>query len=154
MNATIVILDYGSQYTQLIARRLREERVYCEIFPWQTPEEQIMALQPRGFILSGGPSSVYEENAPRLPDYVLKVGVPVLGICYGMQLLVHSLGGEVAPCAQREYGSVTVEVAQGTRLLPRGRYPVWMSHGDRVEALPAGCSSTLRCSIRPSAVKY
>lgn len=138
MNATIVILDYGSQYTQLIARRLREERVYCEIFPWQTPEEQIMALQPRGFILSGGPSSVYEESAPRLPDYVLKAGVPVLGICYGMQLLVHSLGGKVAPCAQREYGSVTVEVAQGTRLLPKGRHPVWMSHGDRVEALPAG----------------
>ena len=119
MHDTLIILDYGSQYTQLIARRLREAQVFCEIFHWQTPEAQTLALKPKGFILSGGPNSVYEENAPTLPDYVLKAGVPVLGICYGMQLLVHALGGKVAPGIQREYGSATVEIRQTTNLLPK-----------------------------------
>ena len=94
MDNGIAILDFGSQYTQLIARRVREARVYCELFPWDAPPEEVLALQPRGFILSGGPASVYDPGAPRLPDYVLEQGVPVLGICYGMQLLAHRLGGQ------------------------------------------------------------
>ena len=91
---SIAILDYGSQYSQLIARRVREMQVYCELFPWDTPRDAVMALEPEGFILSGGPSSVYDEGAPTLPDYVLDQKVPVLGVCYGMQLLVHNLGGK------------------------------------------------------------
>ena len=97
----VLILDFGSQYTQLIARRVREAHVYCELFPWDAPEAQVMALQPRGFILSGGPASVYEPGAPTLPPFVLASGRPVLGICYGMQLLASNLGGRVAPAARR-----------------------------------------------------
>ncbi|MFW6082478.1 MAG: glutamine amidotransferase-related protein, partial [Chloroflexota bacterium] len=92
----IAVLDFGSQYTQLIARRVRETNVYCELFPWDAPPADILGLQPRGFILSGGPSSVYASEAPSLPPYVLEQGVPVLGICYGMQLLAHHLGGSVS----------------------------------------------------------
>jgi GMP synthase (glutamine-hydrolysing) len=142
MRDTLIILDYGSQYTQLIARRLREAQVFCEIFHWQAPEAQVLALNPKGVILSGGPNSVYEADAPTLPEYVLKTGVPVLGICYGMQLLAQGLGGKVVPGTQREYGSAMVEIKKATRLLPAGTYPVWMSHGDRVEALPDGFTST------------
>lgn len=151
MRETLIILDYGSQYTQLIARRLRETRVFCEIIHWQTPRGQVLAQNPKGFILSGGPASVYEENAPTLPDYLLEAGVPVLGICYGMQLLVQALGGRVAPGSQREYGSVMVEISQTTRLLPAGLYPVWMSHGDRVEALPEGLKLTASSAGSPLA---
>ena len=89
MTDTIIILDYGSQYAQLIARRVREANVYCELVSWRAPAEEVMARQPKGFILSGGPNSVYDPGAPTLPDYVLSAGVPVLGICYGMQLLAH-----------------------------------------------------------------
>ncbi|MBN2047241.1 MAG: glutamine-hydrolyzing GMP synthase [Anaerolineaceae bacterium] len=135
---TIAILDYGSQYTQLIARRVRETHVYCELFPWDAPKETVMALEPKGIILSGGPSSVYEENAPTLPDYVLESGLPVLGICYGMQLLTHHLGGVVSVSAEREYGYAVVSVHQPTAILPEGELRVWMSHGDRIEALPPG----------------
>jgi GMP synthase (glutamine-hydrolysing) len=142
MHEPLIILDYGSQYTQLIARRLREAQVFCEIFHWQSDKAQVLALAPTGFILSGGPNSVYEADAPTLPDYVLKAGMPVLGICYGMQLLAHRLGGKVAPGTQREYGSAAVEIERSTRLLPEGSYPVWMSHGDRVEALPEGFTAT------------
>ncbi len=106
----IAILDFGAQYTQLIARRVQEARVYCEIFPWNAPPERVLALEPRGFILSGGPSSVYDPNAPYLPDYVPEQGVPILGICYGMQLLAHHLGGKVAPATKKEYGPATVEL--------------------------------------------
>src|SRR5512133_1328826 len=100
----IAILDFGSQYTQLIARRVRELHVYSEIFPWDTPADRILALKPKGFILSGGPSSVYEPGAPFLPAYVLASGLPVLGICYGMQLLTYNLGGKVGSAREREYG--------------------------------------------------
>jgi len=101
MHDAIAILDYGSQYTQIIARRVRELQVYCELFPWDAPRENVQAIQPRGYILSGGPSSAYEEGAPTLPAYVLDSKVPVLGICYGMQLLTLAFGGEVAASASR-----------------------------------------------------
>jgi GMP synthase (glutamine-hydrolysing) len=140
MSDTIVVLDYGSQYAQLIARRVRELQVYCELFHWNTPPEEILALQPRGFILSGGPNSVYDPGAPALPDYVLASGVPVLGICYGMQLLTYALGGKVAAGGCREYGHAQVNVAADNPLMPAGEYKVWMSHGDRVEQLPPGFS--------------
>ena len=101
---TVVILDFGSQYSLLIARRVRELNVYCELLPHDTSFERITALQPKGIILSGGPASVYEKDAPLAPSYIYQMGVPILGICYGMQLLAHQLGGRVAPGDRREYG--------------------------------------------------
>src|SRR5512137_202858 len=103
MLSCLAILDFGSQYAQLIARRVRETHVYCELFPWDAPAEQVFAIQPRGFVLSGGPASVYAQDAPTLPGYVLESGLPVLGICYGMQLLTHTLSGKVNPSSEREY---------------------------------------------------
>jgi GMP synthase (glutamine-hydrolysing) len=135
---SIAILDFGSQYAQLIARRVREANVYCELFPWNSPPEQVLALQPKGFILSGGPASVYQAGAPQLPPYVLQSGLPILGICYGMQALAHALGGWVAAAAEREYGAAEVEVTEQNPLMPPGHYAVWMSHGDRVDTLPPG----------------
>lgn len=147
---TIIILDYGSQYAQLIARRVREANVYSQLLPWHTPADEVMALRPKGFILSGGPNSVYDANAPALPDYVLQSGLPVLGICYGMQLLAYRLGGRVAGSQKREYGQARlvvdrpdnplfaqwqeVNVAQPDLV----ETAVLMSHGDKVEQLPAG----------------
>ncbi|MGC9082633.1 MAG: glutamine-hydrolyzing GMP synthase [Anaerolineae bacterium] len=140
MHDTLVVLDYGSQTAQLIARRIREAQVYCELFPWDAPAERVMALRPRGFVLSGGPASVYEPGAPTLPAYVRESGLPVLGICYGMQLLAHALGGRVGRAPQREYGPAQVELIHPHSLLaPLTENPqVWMSHGDRVEELPPG----------------
>ena len=145
MHDTIIVLDYGSQYAQLIARRVREANVYCELVPWSTPAKTVMALRPKGFILSGGPNSVYDHGAPTLPDYVLDAGVPVLGICYGMQLLAHRLGGRVSHSARREYGPAALVVDEASAPLFAGwdasegwGEPVWMSHGDKVEALPPG----------------
>jgi GMP synthase (glutamine-hydrolysing) len=142
----IAILDYGSQTSQLIARRVREGNVYCELFPWDAPSDEVLALNPHGFILSGGPESVYEAGAPKLPGYVLKTGRPVLGICYGMQLLTQALGGRVAASQKREYGPAHIRfTGHAAPLFPdtrfpnlRSRIPVWMSHGDRVERLPRG----------------
>lgn len=137
---TIVVLDYGSQTAQLIARRLREIGVYSELFSWDAPQETVMAHKPKGIVLSGGPASVYDENAPTLPRYVTESGLPILGICYGMQLLAHTLGGKVAASASREYGPAQVHISGDARLwadLP-GDLAVWMSHGDRIEAPPAG----------------
>ena len=134
----IAILDFGSQYTQLIARRVRELQVFSEIFAWDAPATKIMAMHPRGFILSGGPASVYELNAPYLAEYILPAGVPVLGICYGMQLMAKALGGKVSAGGVREYGLAEIEVAIENSLLPLGQQKVWMSHGDRVENLPEG----------------
>jgi GMP synthase (glutamine-hydrolysing) len=144
MSSGIAILDFGSQYTQLIARRVREAHVYCELFPWDAAPERVQALQPQGFILSGGPASVYAPDAPRLLDYVLEQDVPVLGICYGMQLLVHHLRGQVLSASKREYGPAVVELTGPNNPLfgglqsPTSNLKVWMSHGDRIEVLPAG----------------
>lgn len=137
MKNTIAVLDYGSQYSQIIARRVREAHVYCELFPWNAPQETVMALEPKGFILSGGPNSVYSPNAPTLPDYILESGLPVLGICYGMQLLTYHFGGTVARGTEREYGYAAVEIDTPNPLFPISRQKVWMSHGDRIENLPA-----------------
>jgi GMP synthase (glutamine-hydrolysing) len=138
----ILILDFGSQYTQLIARRVREAQVYCEIHPCNAALESIKAFSPKGIILSGGPSSIYDENAPMADRSILELGVPVLGICYGMQYITHLMGGRVAGADDREYGSAEVTI-QDTQDLFHGfkgdkRELVWMSHGDRIEAMPEG----------------
>jgi GMP synthase (glutamine-hydrolysing) len=149
---SIVILDFGSQYAQIIARRVRELRVYSELFAWNTPAEQVLALNPKGFILSGGPASIYEPGAPFIPEYVFQTSAPVLGICYGMQALTHALGGQVAPSLQREYGPAEVIIEQETPILPAGAQPVWMSHGDRIETPPPGFSILGRSGNSPVAV--
>jgi len=136
----ILILDFGSQYTQLIARRLRELGVYCEIHPCTMKGEAIRAFAPRGVVLSGSPFSAWQEGSPRFDKAALELGVPVLGICYGHQLLSQELGGRVDASAHREYGPATIEAKPGNELfegLP-SRLDVWMSHGDRVEAIPPG----------------
>lgn len=134
---TLLILDYGSQYTQLIARRIRELHVYCEIFPWDAAPQILDGLQPKGFLLSGGPASVYDLDAPTIPSYVLQSGLPILGICYGMQALTHALGGQVAPSHEREYGLAQIEITADNPLLDKDQQ-VWMSHGDRIENPPPG----------------
>lgn len=151
MMDSIIILDFGSQYTQLIARRVRENQVYCELYPWDAPGERILALKPKGFILSGGPSSVYEPEAPYIPEYVLTSQLPILGICYGMQALTHALGGRVAPSTTREYGLAILETLQPNPLLPDGEQRVWMSHGDRIEEPPDGFIALGRSSGSPIA---
>jgi GMP synthase (glutamine-hydrolysing) len=137
---TIVVLDFGSQFTQLIARRLRELSVYSEIVPFDTPLDEIKRRNPVGIVLSGGPKSVSESGAPHCELGVYHAGVPVLGICYGMQLMTYALGGEVAPAPHREYGLATVDIQPGARLF--GSVPsnlrVWASHGDFVKTAPPG----------------
>jgi GMP synthase (glutamine-hydrolysing) len=137
----VVIVDFGSQYSWLIARRVRECRVYCEVMPYDAAWDKVASLRPKGFILSGGPSSVYEPNAPQAQAYVYESRLPVLGICYGMQLLAHQLGGKVAPGTRREYGlAVLHQNSVSTRLFDglSPEMPVWMSHGDRIEEMPPG----------------
>ncbi len=136
----IAILDYGSQYTQLIARRIREQNVYSEILPFGTAAEKLRADLPAGIILSGGPDSVFEPGAPGIDEGIFSLGVPVLGICYGMQLMSRTLGGEVAKGETREYGKTEIEAQPGNDLFTGmpARFTVWMSHGDRVERIPAG----------------
>lgn len=138
----ILILDFGSQYTQLIARRVRESHVYCEIHPFNTGADRIRAFSPRGIILSGGPASIYDKEAPAIEKWILDLGVPVLGICYGMQYLAHILGGQVSRAEDREYGNAHVAVQDDTDLfhgfLKNEEEIVWMSHGDRIDALPPG----------------
>ena len=140
----LLIIDFGSQYTQLIARRVREAGVYCEVHPFDLPAESVDLFEPRGVILSGGPETVTELSTPRIPDHVLDAGVPVLGICYGMHALAAQLGGAVEPSSKREFGSAEIDLAENGAdgLLGRfgidGRLPVWMSHGDKVVSLPPG----------------
>jgi GMP synthase (glutamine-hydrolysing) len=137
MHSSLAILDFGSQYAQLIARRVREAHVYCELFPWDAPADKVLALHPRGFILSGGPASVYAEGAPTLLPYIPESKLPILGLCYGMQLLAYTLGGEVAHSSEREYGPATIQPLIPGRLLD-SISSVWMSHGDRITRLPPG----------------
>jgi GMP synthase (glutamine-hydrolysing) len=148
MHQKILILDFGSQYTQLIARRVREAGVYCELHPNDVTEQFVREFAPAGIILSGGPSSVYEEETPRAPDVVFSLGVPVLGICYGMQTMAAQLGGQVESAAKREFGYAEIRARGHTQLLRdiqdrvndegHGLLDVWMSHGDKVTALPPG----------------
>jgi GMP synthase (glutamine-hydrolysing) len=145
----IIILDFGSQYTQLIARRIRETQVYCEIHPWDAPRDVVMKTVPAGFILSGGPASVYEADAPTLPDYVIDSGLPVLGICYGMHILAQTLGGKVVSSTAREYGLAEVTALTPNLLLPAAQMTVWMSHGDRTAGLPQGFISLANSSNSP-----
>src|SRR3954468_10652678 len=137
----ILILDFGSQVTQLIARRVRENGVYCEIQPYTATEAQIRAFSPRSIILSGGPASVTVAATPRAPDIVFRLGVPVLAICYGMQTMCAQLGGRVTLSDHQEFGRAFIDVRDECRLFeglwPKGaREQVWMSHGDKIDALP------------------
>ena len=143
----IVVIDFGSQYTHLIARRTRELEVYSEIIPASAGRERIAHLNPKGVILSGGPASVYDPGAPTIADWVMQTHIPVLGICYGMQALVHQLGGKVTPGDAREYGHADLQVSASQSRLLAGlgeSAPVWMSHGDRVEQLPDGMATLAR----------
>ena len=176
---TIIVLDFGSQYSMLIARRVRECNVYCELLPFDATWEQVQAASggnPRGFILSGGPASVYDETAPLAPTYVFESGLPVLAICYGMQLLAYQLGGRVLPAPAREYGHAVIHInpidgpatapahaeeAPSAAEVPGARaifqdippsMPVWMSHGDRVVDLPPGFRSLAHSDSSPYAV--
>ena len=139
----ILILDFGSQVTQLIARRVRENGVYCEIWPFTASDERIGEFAPAGIILSGGPASVTLATTPRAPDLVFRLGVPVLAICYGMQTMCAQLGGRVTLSDHQEFGRAFIDVHGECRLFDGlwpagGREQVWMSHGDKIDALPAG----------------
>ena len=152
---TVVVLDFGSQYSMLIARRVRECHVYCEILPYNAPAEQVARLNPRGFILSGGPASVYEPSAPMAPAYIYESGVPILGICYGMQALTHQLGGKVSSGLKREYGHAVLRQNVVDHPIFKGlplEMPVWMSHGDEISEAPPGFSSLAYTDNAPVAV--
>jgi GMP synthase (glutamine-hydrolysing) len=154
---TVAVIDFGSQYSQLIARRVREHHVYCELIPHDAPRERFEALRPKGFILSGGPSSVYADNAPLIPRHVLESGKPILGICYGMQLLAHQLGGEVEPGHKREYGPAVVRVSYPPAAIFNGlpdEFSVWMSHGDVVRRLPPGFCAAATSDNSPAAAMW
>jgi GMP synthase (glutamine-hydrolysing) len=138
MSDRIIVLDYGSQYSQLITRRVRELHVFCELKGWNASREALLTPQTKGIILSGGPNSIYAPNAPYIQDFLLESGLPILGICYGMQALTYTLGGKVATSNCHEYGLAQIRVDQENALLPIGEHNVWMSHGDRIESLPEG----------------
>ena len=138
MSDRIVILDFGSQYTQLIGRRIRDMHVYCELLPWHAKKDEALDEQTKGIILSGGPQSIYTDGAPYIQDYLLKSGLPILGICYGMQALTHKLGGRVLQSTEHEYGLTELDVPTANPLLHQGKQNVWMSHGDHVTQLPSG----------------
>ena len=152
---TIVVIDFGSQYSLLIARRIRECQVYCELLPHDTPWEKIAPLNPKGFILSGGPASVYEPDAPLAPAYIYEQNLPILGICYGMQVITHQLGGKVIPATKREYGHAMLHVSNVDSPLLADldtSCPVWMSHGDQIEEMPPGFSALAHTETSPFAV--
>ncbi|HEY5995881.1 MAG TPA: glutamine-hydrolyzing GMP synthase, partial [Candidatus Deferrimicrobiaceae bacterium] len=159
MDQKILILDFGSQYTMLIARRVRELKVYSEIHPCTVGVDFIKAFSPSGIILSGGPASVYEEGAPTISKEVFSLGIPVLGICYGMQLITHLMGGKVARADSREYGFANIRGEWGSPLFlgidefrnDNAPIQVWMSHGDRIDALPPGFTSIARSDNSPVA---
>jgi GMP synthase (glutamine-hydrolysing) len=152
---TIVVIDFGSQYSLLIARRIRECQVYCELLPHDTPWEKIAPLNPRGFILSGGPASVYDPDAPLAPAYIYEKNLPILGICYGMQVITHQLGGKVTPAAKREYGHAMLHISDIDSPLLADldtSSPVWMSHGDQIEEMPPSFRALAYTETSPFAV--
>ncbi|NOQ45104.1 MAG: glutamine-hydrolyzing GMP synthase, partial [Desulfobulbaceae bacterium] len=152
----IIILDFGSQTTQLIARRIREQKVYSEIHPYTLDIEQLKEMNPTGIVLSGGPASVYDEDAPISDPVVLELGIPVLGICYGAQLIMHQMGGRVEKAEKREYGKAdlnieyTAGIFAGMETAPT-HYQVWMSHGDRIEEVAPGFTVTASSAHSPLA---
>ncbi|MBX5467777.1 MAG: glutamine-hydrolyzing GMP synthase [Firmicutes bacterium] len=153
VNPPVLVLDFGAQYNQLIARRIRELEVYCELVPGDLPASEIARRQPRALVLSGGPASVFEPGAPRCDPQLFDLGIPVLGICYGMQLMAHLLGGEVIPAEQPEYGRRWMTQVVDNPLLadvPQTS-PVWMSHGDRVRQVPPGFEVLARTETTPVA---
>ena len=147
LNQSVVVLDFGAQYSQLIARRIREQKIFSVVLPFNAKLDEIRSYNPVGIILSGGPSSVYDKNAPHADKRVFDLGLPVLGICYGLQFMVYALGGKVTPATKREYGHAKVEMQVGDSQLFQGLpklLAVWMSHGDSAEELPAGFRLTAR----------
>src|ERR1700738_5146435 len=154
----VVVLDFGGQYTQLIARRIREQQVFSSVLPCTTTLDEIRKLEPSGIILSGGPSSVYDPQAPKCDVNVLALGIPLLGICYGMQWLTHHLGGKVEPAERREYGSAVLNIENTTHKSELfAEFPnslrIWNSHGDHVVALPPGFRTTGRTENAVAAVE-
>jgi GMP synthase (glutamine-hydrolysing) len=150
MHNSIAILDFGSQYAQLIARRVREAHVYCELFPWDAPQENILSISPKAFILSGGPNSAYDPGAPFIQQFILECQLPILGICYGMQALTLALGGKVDPSAHREYGHAEIQpLIPGTMFDSLSK--VWMSHGDKITQMPAGFVALAKSQNSPIA---
>lgn len=152
----IIILDFGSQYTQLIARRIREQNVYCEILPFNIPLSELRDKDPKGLILSGGPASVYGKGAPIPDKRIFELGIPVLGICYGMQLIAHLLGGKVDKSSEREYGAAQLIISKPTDLFYGldKEQKVWMSHGDRIIKLPVDYSIIAHTANAPQAAIY
>lgn len=151
-NETVVVLDFGGQYNQLIARRVRECNVYCEVLPYTADIEKIKALQPKGIIFTGGPNSVYEENAPMYSKEIFELGIPVLGICYGNQLMAHVLGGKVSGAEKREYGKTEITLGDSLLFDGIGRENIcWMSHTDFVAALPEGFCGSAKTAATPYA---
>jgi GMP synthase (glutamine-hydrolysing) len=153
---SIVVLDFGAQYSQLIARRIREEKVFSVVLPFNASLEEIRSYSPVGIILSGGPSSVYDQDAPLADKSVFDLGVPVLGICYGLQFMVYALGGKVRPAAKREYGHAKVEIQEPDSQLFQGLpklLAVWMSHGDSAEELPPGFRLTAKTPNAVAAIE-
>ena len=156
LNQAIVVLDFGAQYSQLIARRIREQKIFSVVLPFNASLEEIRSYSPVGIILSGGPSSVYDKDAPLANKKVFELGIPVLGICYGLQFMVYALGGKVRPAAKREYGHAKVEIQQRDSQLFQGLpklLAVWMSHGDSAEELPAGFRLTARTPDAVAAIE-
>ena len=152
-HSKILILDFGAQYTQVIARRIRELQVYSEVVRFDIPAAEIRKMRPNGIILSGGPSSVYDKEAPHPDSEIFSLGIPMLGICYGMQLIAHHLGGQVEFSPRREYGAATLHVLDGSKLF-QGLGPqldIWNSHGDKVTALPSGFHAAARTENSPFA---
>src|ERR1019366_1323307 len=149
---TVVVLDFGAQYSQLIARRVRECKVYCEILPFNAPIHKILEKNPKGIILSGGPASVYAKGAPHVSTELFELGIPVLGICYGIQMISYAMGGKVQKAAKREFGLAPLKIKDHRNLfsgLP-STLQAWMSHGDHVTKLPAGfkvLASTANCHL-------
>ena len=151
---SVLVIDFGSQYSRLIARRVREANVYCELIQHTADWDEVVHLNPKGVILSGGPASVYDLGAPLAPSWVFDKGLPVLGICYGMQAVVHQLGGKVEPSSKREYGHAMLEQRDAKHPVFKGlssSFAVWMSHGDRIVEQPPGFAAVAQTENSPIA---